>query len=259
MGCKCIHSKGEDDNNEIQKEEVNDFQNIEEQNNDIPKVQVNENRNTQDQGQNVCDADFVMENNSPELMKDLDDHNNLQKDHHAKYANYPQRMVELINIIREDPPAYADIVEKSIENIVQETDQNNEVKLIFKKKVKVALSRGEEAFREAVEELRNIEPVEPLEFKEEICVSLPESEEDIRDPNYLKEQVKKLRENYNIDIFYKDLIKVPEISALLMVVDDSRKNPGRKRQSVLNKDFKYVGISSKFVGNTFVAYFTFSK
>ena len=60
-------------------------------------------------------------------------------------------------------------------------------------------------------------------------------------------------------MFFKDLIKIPEVSALLMIVDDSEKNPGKKRQAVLNKDFKYIGISSKFVGKTFIAYFSFSK
>ena len=44
-----------------------------------------------------------------------------------------------------------------------------------------------------------------------------------------------------------------------MIVDDSIKNPGRKRQAILNKNFKYVGINSHFIGKTFVAYFSFSK
>ena len=44
-----------------------------------------------------------------------------------------------------------------------------------------------------------------------------------------------------------------------MIVDDSTKSPGKKRQAVLNKNYKYIGISSKFIGKTFVAYFTFSK
>ena len=44
-----------------------------------------------------------------------------------------------------------------------------------------------------------------------------------------------------------------------MIVDDSEKNPGKKRQAVLNPEFKYIGISSKFIGKTFIAYFAFSK
>ena len=99
----------------------------------------------------------------------------------------------------------------------------------------------------------------PLIFKPEICIPLPDDEEDVKDSSYLKEQVKIIRENYNIDVFFKDLIKIPEVSALLMIVDDSGKNPGRKRQAVLNPNFKYIGVTSKFIGKTFVAYFSFSK
>ena len=104
-----------------------------------------------------------------------------------------------------------------------------------------------------------MEPLPPLEFNNNICVPLPDNEEELKDNSYLKEQVKILRETTNIDVFFKELIKLPEVSALLMIVDDGKKNLGRKRNSILNKDFKYIGISSKFVGKTFIAYFTFSK
>ena len=99
----------------------------------------------------------------------------------------------------------------------------------------------------------------PLEIKNDICIPLPENEDEIKDSSYLREQVKTLRESTNIDVFFKDLVKIPEVSALLMIVDDSGKNPGKKRAAVLNKDFKYIGISSKFIDKTFIAYFSFSK
>ena len=44
-----------------------------------------------------------------------------------------------------------------------------------------------------------------------------------------------------------------------MIVDDSNKNPGKKRMALLNKDFKYIGVNSKFIGKTFIAYFAFSQ
>ena len=123
----------------------------------------------------------------------------------------------------------------------------------------MALNKGEEAFHEAAEMLRKMEPLPPLEFNGNICIPLPQSDEELKDPNYLREQVKAVKENYNIDLFFKDLIKLPEVSALLMVVDDSVKNTGRKRNAILNKEFKYIGINSHFVGKTFLAYFAFSK
>jgi hypothetical protein len=79
-----------------------------------------------------------------------------------------------------------------------------------------------------LEKLRNIEPLLPLELDSNICIPLSETVEEIKDPKFLKEQVKNLIEANNIDIFFKDLVKLPVVSALLMIVDDNIKNPGRK-------------------------------
>ena len=182
-------------------------------------------------------------------------------DPNLKYADYPEKIVELINNIREDPVSYADIIEDSIQYIVQEEDKNDpsNVRLIFKKKVKVALTKGESAFREAAEYLRSLTPLPPLEFTQEKCIPLPENENELKDPTFLREQVKLVREQSEVDVFFKDLIKIPEVSGLLMIVDDTNKNAGKKRMALLNKDLKYVGVTSKFIGKTFIAYFAFSK
>ena len=210
--------------------------------------------NLRNQGWQIADSNN--ESNEKKEQKSMDD--NLSKN--EKYANYPKNMLEIINKIRSDPKSYSDIIEDSIKNIIEiEGDDENTPKYIYKKKVKVALARGEPAFTEAAEELKNLNPLPPLELKNEICVALPQKEEEIKDSSYLREQVKILRENTNVDVFFKDLIKIPEVSALLMIVDDSTKSPGKKRQAVLNPNYKYIGISSKFIGKTFVAYFTFSK
>ena len=102
-------------------------------------------------------------------------------------------------------------------------------------------------------------PLPPLQFSEEKCIPLPETEEELRDRNFLRSQVKVLREKTKIDIFFKDLIKIPEISGLLMIVDDTNKNDKKKRRALLNKDLKYIGVNSKFIGKTFVSYFSFSR
>ena len=242
MGCQCTKKNEEKKEDEIEKED----QKLEEINNNG----------------NILGLKEKEEGEKEENKKEEEDYlEHLNEEKNAKYADYPDKMVELINKIRQNPIEYAKIVEDSIKNITSETDKNDETKakLIYKHKVKVALNRGEDAFKEAVEILRNMEPLPPLEFNGEICIPLPQTEEEIKDPTYLKEQVKILKETTNIDIFFKDLIKIPEVSSLLMVVDDSIKNAGRKREALLNKDYKYIGINSHFIGKTFVAYFSFSK
>ena len=175
--------------------------------------------------------------------------------------DYQIEALEIINQIRTDPGSFSENVENSIQYITEIPDKENPTtkKLIFKKIVKVALNRGAPAFTEAAEQLREINPMEPLVFKQEICVPIPETEKELKDTNYLKHQIKKIKQHDNVDVFYKDLIKLPDVSVLLMAVDDSGKNAGKKRMALLNEDFKYIGISSGTVGKSFVAYFTFSK
>ena len=265
MGCQCTN-KEEESNNELLRKEAN-IENEEYADNKFyGKKEENfglENQNFDKQ------ADFSGENNEnyeqeqqeQELKQNNNDNDKINEEKNAKYSEYPEKMLILINKIREDPVSYADIIEDSIQNIIEEQDKDDETKtrIIYKRKVKVALNRGELAFKEAADELRSMNSMPPLELKNDICIPLPEDEDEIKDSSYLREQVRILRENTNIDVFFKDLIKVPEVSALLMIVDDSGKNPGKKRHAVLNKDFKYIGISSKFIGKTFIAYFAFSK
>ena len=250
MGCQC--NKKTEEEEELNKEaEPN-----------LKKESENKELETGDNLNNQKNIDINQENTNPKNEEQDEDYlEKLNEEKNAKYAEYPDKMLEIINKIRENPAAYADVIEDSIKYIIEVPDKEDETKsrLVFKKKVKVALNKGESAFHEAAEILRQMEPMAPLEFNGNICIPLPQDEEELRDPNYLKEQVKTMKEDNNIDLFFKDLIKLPDVSALLMVVDDSVKNSGRKRQAILNKDFKYIGINSHFVGKTFLAYFAFSK
>jgi hypothetical protein len=264
MGCQCAN-KEEESKSEIMKEQNEEYE--QEDNNNLNSNSkegiFNLEESNQEQNQDKTPSQNQDNEKENENENEYQENDEIKKSQEKsnKYANYPEKMLTLINNIRADPVSYADTIEDSIQNITEEQDHNDESKtrIIYKKKVKVALNRGEIAFKDAADELRGMGPLPPLELKNEICVPLPEDEEEIKDSSYLREQVKVLREKNNIDVFFKDLIKIPEVSALLMIVDDSEKNPGKKRQAVLNKDFKYIGISSKFVGKTFIAYFSFSK
>jgi hypothetical protein len=253
MGCKCANSNENEE--EINKNLVQ---------NDNEENSQNEFNKNFNKDENLLGYN----NNNQENANPQDNQINLvqppnipEVDPNLKYADYPEKIVELINNIREDPVSYADIIEDSIQYIVQEEDKNDpsNVRLIFKKKVKVALTKGESAFREAAEYLRSLTPLPPLEFTQEKCIPLPENENELKDPTFLREQVKLVREQSEVDVFFKDLIKIPEVSGLLMIVDDTNKNAGKKRMALLNKDLKYVGVTSKFIGKTFIAYFAFSK
>ena len=265
MGCKCANSSEEEF--EIDKKDLNkDSENVFNQNdlnntNDIKYLnnEINENNENKndDYHENLNQNYINNSNNSNEYNQ-----NDYENNHNLKYLNYPERIVEIINTIRQEPSAYSYTIEDSIKNIIENNNKDDitKNKIIYKKKVKVALTRGEPAFHEAAEELRNMDPLPPLEFLPALCIPLPESEEEIKDSSYLKNQVLELRkEGIGIDVFFKDLVKIPEVSALLMIVDDNGKNAGKKRMTLLNREFKYIGVNCKFVGKTFIAYLAFSK
>ena len=245
MGCQCNNQK-EEHTSEISK----DNENMDDNNEQKDEIFGLSN-------QDGLDPENLIEVNENENDNQLSHKN---EDKNAKYADYPKKMLELINKIRANPSSYADIVLNGINNIIINQDfDETKPKIIYKNKVKVALSKGEQAFHEAAEILKEMQPLPPLEFKDEICVPVPETEEELNDHSYLKKQINIIQENNNIDLFFKDLVKLPEVSTLLMIVDDNEKNPGKKRNALLNEEFKYIGISNKFIGKKFVAYFTFSK
>lgn len=273
MGCQCINKKEEEEINDELSKKNNTLEEVNEE--DLYKDNDNNNFPNKEEILGLTHEEKINTEqiNEPNNLHNIEDtHENQEETHenhnkrinedkNMKYADFPEKMLELINKIRENPALYAEVIEDSIRNIkeIQNEDDENNPRIIYKNKVKVALTRGEIAFREAAEKLKNMPSLSPLEFKNDICVPLPETEEELKDPSYLKEQVKILRENAKIDIFFKDLIKIPEVSALIMIVDDCEKNPGKKRNAIMNKNFKYIGISSKFIGKNFISYFTFSS
>ena len=175
MGCQC-NKKNEEE--ELNKEPEN-------------KDNENENDYMENAGdlQNQDGANKNQNTNHQNEQEDEEYLEKLNEEKNAKYAEYPDKMVEIINKIRENPVAYADFIEDSIKYITEIPDKEDETKtkLVFKKKVKVALNRGESAFHEAAEILRKMEPMPPLEFNGNICIPLPQDEEELRDPNYLRD------------------------------------------------------------------------
>ena len=62
-----------------------------------------------------------------------------------------------------------------------------------------------------------------------------------------------------IKSYWRDVINDPEISFLLMIVDDNGVKSGMRRKDLLNPRMKFIGISSVEIKKNFVCYITLSS
>ena len=158
-----------------------------------------------------------------------------------------------INLLRENPSSFINLIQGSESNI--QRDKKN--RLIYKTKLKVALDKGIKAFEEAKLILSNTKPMTKLNFDYDMKLKLPKNEINIKSNNYLKNQILiKGDKGINIKAYWKEIIYDPETCFVLMIVDDNGKKAGFKRRNLLNPEYKYIGISSKMIGNNFICYIT---
>ena len=288
MGTVSDKQNLEDDNNEYSNilkyaphlEDINEVSKIEKNNNQSSFIQTNSKFETNNLIQNINEPE--QELNQQNILKNLNkktietnieeinkiSEKNTDEQDEIDNLNYPETLLKIINIIRTQPQLYAEKVDYAVRYIKIENQiindkitgqKQNIEKPIFKKKVKVALNKGESVFYETSKRLREMISIPPLEMNNNLLINLPNTKKEIYDNKYLIKQAEKIKQKSSLEFFYKDLIKEPNISALLMVVDDTEKNDFKKRDIILNPDLKYVGINCRYIGKTFVAYLGFSK
>ncbi len=195
----------------------------------------------------------------------------IPKERESEYLSkndYNKRVFDLINSIRMNPAEYSKVILENIKNIIyethlvqnEETGEEEDTKVcIFKKKVKVALNKGESSFQEAAKILEKTPPMDGFKFREKIVIPLPNNEEELLDHKFINNKANEIMKKYKINFFFQEYIKNPEVAVLMMIVNDTNNMVGTKRNYILNKDLKYIGIDSKFIGKNFIAFFSFSK
>ena len=167
--------------------------------------------------------------------------------------NYPKDVVELINKIRQNPKSFITDVENAIPFI--ETYKN---KLIYNGNTRVYLNQGKKIFLEAIQCLNETKAMNDLSLNEEISIELP-NEKEVNDKDFFKNKILSQRKIKKIERYYREAIKDPYVGVLMMVVDDTNKNQGEKRKTILDPSLNKVGIKCKLYGNKFLAYLTFGK
>ena len=166
--------------------------------------------------------------------------------------SFSRYIFEQINALRENPQSFIDIIEKAKKHIT--IDDKTGIK-IYKSSVKVALNNGESAFDEAINVLKKTEPMQKLKFNPDFVIDLPSNELDVKSKEYIMDQVRlKIDSGIDIKSFWKDIVSDAESCFILTIVDDSGLNDGNKRNDILNKENKYIGISTVRIGRSFACY-----
>jgi len=169
--------------------------------------------------------------------------------------NYSKYLLEQINRIRKDPKSFIGVIENAKNYVIKDRFG----RLIFNGKIKIALANGIAEFNEAIHFLRNTEPMEPLKYISYLTVLPPQNEREIKDKEDLSDKVLEMvNGGINIKSYWRDIIKDPEISFLLMIIDDNGVRSGKRRKDILNPRMKYIGISSAEIKKDFVCYITLS-
>ena len=169
-------------------------------------------------------------------------------------VNYPKDVFELINKIRNKPESFIKDIERALTNIKKYKD-----KLIYNGNIKIYLNKGEKMFKEAIDYLKKTKSMKPLAFNQEIGIDMPTEEEFNKDKDFFKKKILKEKKIKNIERYYREAIKDPYTGVLMMIVDDTNKNQGEKRITILNPILSKISINCKMYGNKFLAYLTFSK
>ena len=182
-GCQCSNANPENNidvpnkevNEEDKKKEENNEDNEkkeeekkEETQNNLNTLNNNNNRNLNDKSLSIVKEESKEKssnvNESNLNQNDLKLKSNNQKIKY-KIENYPNDALNMINKIRNNPIEFIPEIEEAIKHI--KTEQN---KLIYSGNLKVALNKGEEIFKETIEILKQIPPMESLIFDNNIAI-----------------------------------------------------------------------------------------
>ena len=270
MGCDC-NKKIEEleirDNENYEQKEVRNYPEFETQKKERIKLNFHiSSPNLKTYGKNTLNMDYlttISENNEGINKEENNREKNIiEEDQNEEDENidkdrpmdeFSQILLDQINKLREDPHSFIELIQNSESNI--QTDKKHG--LIYHSKVKVELIKGLKAFEEAKLLLSNTKPMNKLIYDYQMRIKLPRSEKDIKNKNYLKNQVLIKSDNgINIKSYWRELINDPETCFILMIVDDNGKKSGYKRRGILNPEYKYIGLSSTTINRKFACYIT---
>ncbi len=223
------------------------------------------NNNSHQKSINIDD----LNNNCPRIItenghfKDIKSRNNIlgndslnvKSTDNISYENtFEIKMLKEINFVRTNPKKYALKLKELCRNIITEGD--NEYLIPYKdnnnNNEKILLKSGKENFLDTINYLNNIEPLNGLQFCEEIKIKLKDYYKDlnIEEKFFLtSENIGKLILNkrlkilkkYNKCFFTVDIFPDPILSIVFQITDEIFNK--ERRNAILNKDFNFFSVN----------------
>jgi hypothetical protein len=161
---------------------------------------------------------------------------------------FGDKILTQFNSARTNPLAYADKLESLIKFI---KPNGNELKnkykeaykfvLEYSEKKMIGLPSGEEGFKKAIEYLRSCKPICELQWNDEIYIDYNIDDTETFD-SQIKEKICIIKKKFPLFNMHMDVVKDPELSAILQIVDDTRYD-GRRRETIMNPKFNFMSLS----------------
>ena len=164
-------------------------------------------------------------------------------------------MLREVNLFRSNPSEYAEKIRshKQFIKLVKE-------KLAYENgEAKQSLVKGEEAFESCIQIIQEKSSLPDLVLSDDITLEIPDDvETQIQAFSTLLKELKaknkgsQVEGNIDINHFNAEAITV------LQLVDDTKTN-GKRRNNLMNENFKKIGISIKKAKSKYMIYLTFSN
>jgi hypothetical protein len=168
------------------------------------------------------------------------------KDRNAKI--FGDIILTQFNNARTNPSGYADKLKNLLKNIKPieinckyKSKETYEYVLEYSDNKLIGLPSGESGFLKAIEHLKKCKPLSELQWSDEIYIEF-EVDDPANIENIIKEKADKVKKKFPRFSMHLDVVKDPELSAILQIVDDTRFN-GHRREAILNPKFKYMSLS----------------
>jgi len=126
------------------------------------------------------------------------------------------------------------------------------------------LNKGEEAFREMIDYLNSMKPLAKLELKKELSIEVSDNSKDWNNKDTITALVNKkkddLRDKYSNFSFHYDIgTSLPDVSAVLQLVDDNVGFAGLRRKNIISENHKYIGVGYNREKTKYCFYFLFAR